>query len=247
MKTRYALVLAASLAGSLVLSAVSAFAAVPVAGPSPRFAGHYVIDYSSGSARLVTAPTGAQIAGDVYVNESTIQGGFADSDLGATMGDRVTTTASGVLEEFDFTVYNAGTNSGALFTSTHNIEFYDGPSGIPLGGFNVNSSYTGLNPGYYSIVSLTGLSALNLSLPTDVIVTQQMTAHTGTTNKLGVVIFDPPTVGSSAPDFYVSASDIAAGWYTLSGVNANLGYRINVTNPVPARTSTWGSLKALYH
>jgi hypothetical protein len=96
---------------------------------------------------------------------------------------------------------------------------------------------TGLNPGSFTIVTLTSLSGLGINLTTtDVLVTQTVTSFTGAATKFGVAFADPPTVGSSllpSPNTcYVSASDIGggvAGYAVIGAPFGNIDYRINVS------------------
>ena len=242
----------------LTLAALSA-AAVATAAPvsmlpeaGARYAGHYTINVVTGATSFQAAPASAQVLGDVYDNvhpPAVAQFGFSSTDLTAIFGDRVTTTGGGLLDQNDFSVYNSGTSAGNLETASFVISFYDGASMAFLGGYVTPVIGMGpLPPGYYVFASFTGISALSINLPTtDILVTQQVMDHTGTANRLGIVSLDPPGVGSSGPSFYVNASTVGpAGYYNINGYNANPGYRINVTNATPARTSTWGMIKALY-
>ncbi len=210
-------------------------------------AGEIDVDFMG---RTHITPNSTSFAGVVYDNTaSTANTGFSSTSLTSVWGDELFTTNPGILSGFKFTVFNSGSSLGNLLTATCAISFYDGATAAYLGGFTTNVNFgTGLAKGFYSFVNVTGLDVLAITLnTTDVIVTQQITAKTGTANRLGFVSLDPPTVGSSDPDFYANSATVgAAGWYTLS-VNANLGYQVTVADlPVPAQKSTWGRLKSLY-
>jgi hypothetical protein len=78
---------------------------------------------------------------------------------------------------------------------------------------------------------------------------QQVATKTGTANRLGIASLDPPTIGSSSNQMYVNASTVGpAGFYTIGNPpsNANPGYRINLSQPVDAKATTWGAIKADY-
>lgn len=217
------------------------------------FHSHVYYDLGTG---LQLKPSGyaTQLAGDVYNNTNpttTVLGGLTTSDMAGTYGDRVTTTNTGILQEMDFTVFNPSTSAGPLNTASFTVGLFNGTTSASLGGFTTGTvTFTGgLTPGFFSIVTITGLSALNINLnTTDVIVTQKIAARTGTATRQGVVLIDPPTIGSSTNTMYISNSSQAAGFYTINSgaVNANPGYRINVQQPVPAATKTWGAIKASY-
>ena len=243
------LVLFAAMAFSLAVVASAATApGTPESGPI--YAGHVTIDLATGLSRFTPAPTVQDVVGDVYANTTTPLFGYSTTDLAAILGDRVTTTGAGVLDQNDFSVFNSSASAGPLLTAQFLLSFYDAPTVTPLGAY-LTSTVTfgggaGLPAGYYTIVSVTGLSALNIGLPTDVLITQQIYAYTGTTTRMGIVSFDPPTIGSSPAYMYVSSTTLPAGYYNLSSGNANPGYRINVINVVPTRNTTWGQLKQLY-
>lgn len=74
-------------------------------------------------------------------------------------------------------------------------------------------------------------------------------------NNLGVALFDPPTVGSSADQLFVTSA--AGSFFPTAGpagatVNfggnpvANAGWAFNVDNATPVETSSWGRLKKIY-
>lgn len=245
--------------GLLILMALATAVA---AGPAiaqvtqetgPGYAGHVHMDLARGQAHLAPAPANTQALGDVYnlTNPaSPANTGFSSTDLAAIMGDRVTTVGGGLLAQNDFTVYNAGTSAGNLLTASFIISFFDGATAAPLGSYLTApvSFGTGLAPGFYSIITLTGLETLGILLPTtDLLITQQVSAFTGTASRLGIASLDPPSIGSSAPSMYISATTVGPpGYYNVGTINANPGYRVNVVNATPARTSTWGTLKNLY-
>lgn len=187
----------------------------------------------------------------VYDNmTAAVQGGFSSTDLGAVWGDQVATTGTGTLEEAACTIYNSSSSAGPVLTAVFSLDYYDAVSFAYLGGFVSNVNFgSGLPPGYYSDVTFTGLDPLAIDLNvTDVIVLQSVSSFTGTATRLGIVLKDPPAVGSSGPEFYADASTVGtAGWYTLTGINANPGYQISVVSgPVPTEKSSWGRLKDLY-
>jgi len=178
----------------------------------------------------------------------------SSTNLSTTWGDRVTTTGTGTVEEQAITVFNsASSNTGLLLTASVEVRYYNAATAALLGGYNGNVNFgAGLNPGFYSTVTWTGLSGLNINLTTtDVLVTQKISSFTGTTIRLGVASLTPVTVGSSGVEFYKNdPSAPPAGYYTFSGgaVPAQIGYRIALAPvPVPAEGKTWSAIKALYN
>lgn len=231
-----------SAAAGVALLASSSLAAAAVVDPSaaelyPRPAGHIYVNYATGAT--TTVPVGV---GDVYNNQTTVTAGFSSTDLAAVFGDRVTMTGAGFLDQIDFTVFNSGSSGGPLLTATFNLNFYDGtlpPLPTPLGTFTTAPVTLGggLPAGSYTIITVTALSGLGISLPTDVLLTQTVTAFTGTSTRFGVVFADPPSIGSSllpVPNsFYAQATTVGGGtpgYYTIAAPNGNIVYRINVSD-----------------
>ena len=244
---------AKAFAAVLVLLASVAGAAMAQDLETGAFHSHVYIDLGSG---LQYKPSGSatELAGDVYNNTNpvtTVLGGLSTTDMAGTYGDRVTTTNTGILQEMDFTVFNPSTSAGPLNTASFTIGLFNGTTSASIGGFTTGTvTFTGGLPiGTYTIVTITGISALNINLNvTDIIVTQKIAARTGTATRQGVVLIDPPTIGSSTNTMYISNSSQPGGFYTINSgaINANPGYRINVQQPVPAATKTWGAIKANY-
>ncbi len=231
-----------SAAAAVALLASSSLAAAAVVDPSaaeplPRLAGHIYVNYATGAT--TTVPAGV---GDVYSDTTTVTAGLSSTDLLAVFGDRVTMTGSGFLDQIDFTMFNSASSAGPVLTATFNLTFYDGtlpPLPTPLGTFATApvSFAGGLAPGFYSLVTVTGLSGLGINLTADLLLTQTVTSFTGTATRFGVVFADPPTIGSSllpVPNAcYVQASTIGGGvpgFYTFAAPNGNVAYRINVSD-----------------
>lgn len=237
---------------ALAGGAPGASLADPAPEPAPICAGHAYVNLSTGSVSWNRVMPSTLAGVDVYSNlASPVNFGISSIDLAAEWGDRVTTTGVGAVDEIDFTVFNSGTSAGNLLTASFAVTFYDGPSFTLLGGFSTVSVGFGggLPPGYYTYVSVVGLSPLAINLnATDAIVVQRVLNATGTADRLGVVSQDPPTIGSSITAMYINASTVGpAGFYAVPGQNANTSYRVNVIPPpVPAPTTSWGRIKSLY-
>lgn len=218
------------------------------------FDSHIYYDFGTG---LQYTPRGktTELAGDVYNNtnpQAAANFGFSSTDLASIWGDRVTTTGTGILQENDFTVFNTGSSAGPLLSASFNIALNDGSSLAALGGYTTGVVVfgAGLNPGFFSIITVTGLGGLNINVnTTDVLMRQQVATKTGLANRLGIASLDPPTIGSSTNTMYISSSTVGpAGYYNIGNppLNANPGYRINVSAPVPVSRKSWGSVKNLY-
>jgi hypothetical protein len=245
---RFANAFAAAL---ILLAGFVGTAAAQVEVEEATFAEHIYVDFGTGLRYTPKGGYVTQLAGDVYNNTNprpTTLGGLSSTDLNAQWGDRVTTTGTGILQENDFTVYNPGTSGGPLLTATYNIALFNGATSALLGSYNVGLNFgAGLNPGFFSTVTVTGLGGLNVNLnTTDIVMIQQSLARTGTATRLGIVSMDPPTIGSSTTQMYINATTVGpAGFYTVAGA-PNPGYRINVSQPVPTTPTSWGAIKAIY-
>ena len=221
--------------------------------PILGYHGHAYVDIVTGDVTWDNSVPSPLVGTDVYSNVTSPPNfGFSSTDLASTWGDRVTTTGTGILAENDFTIFNSGSSAGPLLTFQCAINFYDGTSLASLGGYAtpVINFGAGLSPGFFSIITITGLGGAGINLnTTDVIVTQQVIAKTGPASRLGIASLDPPTIGSSANTMYINSGTIGpAGFYNIGNppLNANPGYRINVNTPVPTKAGTWGSIKADY-
>jgi hypothetical protein len=216
------------------------------------YAGHIYIDFGTGLRYTPKGGYATQLAGDVYNNTNPLAAtlaAFSSTDLNAQFGDRVTTTGTGILQENDFTFYNSGSSAGPVLTASFGISLFDGTSLANLGGYSTNPVVfgAGLLPNQFTIITVTGLSGLNINVnTTDVVIVQQVLARTGTATRLGIVSANPPSIGSSAATMYINATTVGpAGFYTVANV-PNPGYRINLAQPVPASPTTWGAIKAHY-
>jgi len=242
----------AASAFALALAPLAARPAAAQPTPEPaQYLGHVQKDIAAATSFWDPSPPAAEFAGNVYANVATsLHVGISSTALGSTWGDRVTTTGTGTLLETDFTVFNSPSSAGPLLSATFELGLYDPVSFARRGSFTTGAVGfgAGLPPGAFTIVTATGLSSLGLRIDSrDVLLVQRITATTGTASRLGVVFYDPPSLGASAPSMYVDSPTIGpAGWYTLPGQSADPGYRIAAGDPVPARPATWGRVKALY-
>ena len=239
-----------SLATAILCAWAGAAMAQAVAEPVGNFAGWYVHDHVMNTTTLQpNAPQAVPVV--VYDNTaSTASFAVSSTDLASTWGDELVTTNTGTLSAVIFSLFNSGSSAGPLLTALVRVDFYDAITAAPLGNFQTNVNFgAGLPAGFYSLVTVTGLDPLVIDLNTsDVIVTQRVVSKTGTASRLGLVSFNPVTVGSSDPDMYISSATVGpAGWYTFTNGPANPGWQVSVvTAPVPTEKSSWGKVKNLY-
>ncbi|HKA23520.1 MAG TPA: hypothetical protein VKF80_00930 [Candidatus Eisenbacteria bacterium] len=221
--------------------------------PAPaHFAGYATFDLTTGQTSYsMTKPT-PLAAVDIYNNIGNAPiAGLASTDLASIFGDQVTTTGTGTLDELELVVYNAA--GGPVMTTNIFISFYDAVTLAPLGSIGGGLDFTplgGLPAGSFVYVQGTGLAGAGVNLSTtNLIVTQQLQPITSASTSLGTVLVSaPPALGTSLPSVYIDSSTFGpAGFYTLNGIDeADLGYRLAILEPTPAKQSTWGGVKGTY-
>lgn len=240
---------------SLILAMLALLAALPaLAITGQPITGYFggVQAYPDGVPVRPGTPTGVQALGIVYDNTASAPNfGFSSTDLAATWGDELLTTAAGTLSQHKFTVFNGG-SAGALLTATVGVQFFDAVTSTLFGGYTVNLNFgAGLNPGFFAVVTVTGLDPLLIGVnTTDIVVTQKVLAMTGPATRLGIASLNPPTTGSSPITMFINASTVGpAGFYTIGNppLPANPGYQVGIdVNTVGVHESTWGHIRRLY-
>jgi hypothetical protein len=227
---------AAALGAAGVASSASAVESVAVA---PVAAEQLTVDFGTGSISRNTPtvvytnldPTGALRA-------------FGSGDLSATFGDDLDLVVGGELTDFQFTVFNSNGagNTGLLDTFDAEISFFDG-AGTFIDSFTSSFDFTTpLTPGGFGLLSVTNLGGLDIDLPEDVIVTQQLSNITGGTTQIGVVSSNPVTVGSAEDTLFIDASDVGSGpgFFNITSMGQPspffAGYSVTVI-PVPEPTT----------
>ena len=176
----------------------------------------------------------------VYSNISNgPTGGYSQAYPPASeIGDELLMTAGGILDSVDFSVYNGASSAGPLQTADLILNFYNqvGVSFVWAGGLTFNGvdfGVGGLPAGYFSTFSLSNISAVStITLTNDVLATLTISNLGGGANRVGQVLMNPPTVGSSTDDFYKDGL-----WYWFGGNPvANFYWQIDVV-PEPATLS----------
>jgi len=199
--------------------------------------------------RGVPAPSAITVAYDNTVSPANFA--TSSTDLTSQWGDQVFTTTAGLLSSHTYSVFNSGSSLGVLLTAVVGVDFFDGVTNGFLGTYTANVNFqAGLNPGFYTLVSVPGLDALAINLPTNVIVIQYVVSFTGGATRLGVASLDPPTVGSSPPSMYIDSNTVGggvAGFYNFASGPANPGYQLGLAQPpVGTKSNSWGQIKRLY-
>jgi len=245
-------VLAAVFAASVASAAGPVQGTVPAEAPGAALSGHAYYDLTTGVTQWEANPA-PLAAVDIYSNSSSpALFAVSSTDFGAIWGDEMFTTDPGLLDQCDFTVFNANVSAGALLTASFFLGFLDGADFSGLGTFStsvIDFGPGGIPPNFYTVITVTGLAAAGIDLTTtDVVIEQHVLTHTGPATRLGVVGLDPVTVGTGTATMFIAASTIGPpGFYAVGGISrANPGYRAAVLQPVPASSKTWGGVKGIY-
>ncbi|HLO41425.1 MAG TPA: PEP-CTERM sorting domain-containing protein [Phycisphaerales bacterium] len=234
-----------TLIGAALVAALAGVASADISTETAQFGGYININLATGQTTYSDSNFSTR-ATTIYSNTASAASfGVSSTDLNSTWGDDFTGVGSGgTLSGQQFTVFNSGTSLGSLLTATVTMSYYDSV-GAFLGGFNGNVNFgTGLNVGFYSVVTFSGLESLGINLTSsNLIVTQKVASKTGLASRLGIVSMNPVNVGFSDIDMYVSSSTIGggvAGWYTFGTSGpANMGLQVDVI-PAPASVALLG-------
>lgn len=166
-------------------------------------------------------------------------------------GDSLTLSQGGHLSMFGVSLFNStsGGNTGSILTGTMLVKFYDNTtpytggvlSNPLLGTASLTWDFTGgggLPAGYYA-TDVFDLTALNINLPQNVLVTEQFTETSGTSTRNGFVLFSDPVVGSSPNTVYIKSTATPEGLYTFTGNPGQVGFHLEVV-PEPSTLALAG-------
>lgn len=168
--------------------------------------------------------------------------GTSSTALGTIWGDAVHLTAGGKLDAFKFAVFTSGSSTANLASADVSFNFYSftstgansGTPGPLLGSFN--TSIGAMAKGTGAVFTITGLGGLNIQLPQDVLITQQL-SNVGSASRMGVFFTTgTPWVGSDLTTSYYRGGSFQA-------TSGSLAYAVGIA-PVP-EPSTYAALSAL--
>lgn len=159
----------------------------------------------------------------------------------------MTLLRGGKLNRVGLSLYNGttGGNTGRILTGTMLVSFYDNTipyaSGLLaskplLGTANLTWDFTGssdLAAGFY-ITDFFDLSALNITVPQNILVTQQFTQTSGTSLRNGGVLLSNPVVGSSPATVYMKSSTSPEDLYTFTSNPNQFGFFVEIQEGVSA-------------
>jgi hypothetical protein len=170
----------------------------------------------------------------------------------AVFGDALTLAHAGTLNTLTLTLYNSPASTGSVEAGNMLVNFYDnstpytgGTIANPVLGsvsFAIDFAPGGLSRGLGARIT-EDLSAYNISLTTEILITQQFEMTSGSAEWLGVLRFPDPTTGSSPDTVYIASSTVSAGLYSFSTTVAQFGYTLTI--PEPSAALAGGSLLLL--
>ena len=237
-----------ALIATFAAPAAAQFRVEPIRG----FAGHLVVDARTGTSRWLPAvPSTSTI--DVYDNlESPGNFGVASSDPNAIWGDSLTITQTGIVESITITVLNSNASFSSLISAQFLVTLRDAATPVDIANFIFGATFDGgLPPGFYAIASITdlGSAVVPVEIHTHDLVIEQSVMSSAGTSLLGVVSLTPPTVGTSPPSMFVSASNAfggVPGFHTFAQGPADPGYDLKLNVVDAATPVSWGRVKRLY-
>jgi hypothetical protein len=183
---------------------------------------------------------GASPRGTVYYDNTypPVTAAYSQSTA-AEIGDDLlmTNTEALYLDSVGFSVYNSSSAAGPLTRADLTLKFYNWDAEISsytLAGslFYDDVAFTGMLPGYFTWFDITGIyvpTVTEILLTNDILATLTVSDWQGGTNRVGQILTDPPTIGSSGDVFYRDG-----GWYWFGGNPvANFHWKIDLI-PEPA-------------
>jgi hypothetical protein len=225
-----------------------------------KFAGAWTVDLATNTQVFVPASEYVRRTAESVVALDSLPGsptpapnaGFSQPTANLPVfGDDYTLAAAGSLTEMTFSIFNSNSNvSGTPTPMTAinaTINFYDSNTfagaalSTPLGSFGTTFSFGAfpLSPGFFTLLTVTGISGVSLPSVDPVLITQQLNP-TGSTRH-GVVSIAAPVVGTTGGnDFYLAGNPTPAeGFYTSGTTPINVSYKLVVPEP-----ATLGALAA---
>ena len=201
------------------------------------------------SASIVTAYDTVN-SGSISATSSTL--------LNTVWGDRVLLSTTGVLDKFEFSLYNSGSSTGPLEAVNVLLRFYEGPTfntssgtGTLIGWIDgIVSFSTALPPGYFGTITVNAAALptpINLA-SNDIFITQTLLANAGSANRLGIVTTSAaPVAGASHDGFFFRSNSNGTGLYQVSSTTTNVLYSLKVSPPakVPSPLPVFGAAAAL--
>ncbi len=219
---------------------------------SAKFAGAWKVDLATNTQVFVPADQYLRRTSESVVALDSLPGsptpsvnaGFSQATANLpAFGDDYTLAAGGSLNEMTFSIFNSGSAASGTPTPMTAINavinFYDSNTfagaavSTPLGSFGSTFSFGAapLAPGFFTLLTVTGITGVSLPSSGPVLITQQLNP-TGSTRH-GIISIGAPVVGTTGgSDFYQRGNPTPAeGFYTSGTTPLNVSYELIVPEP----------------
>lgn len=208
--------------------------------------GWFLVLGSACASLLALAPVQASVM--VYANTTNGPLAAYAQAPGTQIGDDLLMTQGGTLDWFGFSVFNGSSSDGNLVTADLTIDFWNlSGGGKSQAGTvvldDVGFGAGGMAPGMWTSLLVPDVSSSQtITLTDDVLAVLTIDDVTGGATRVGQVLIDPPTVGSSSNAFYKNDTGIGGssdGWFWFGGDPvANFYWSVGVIPaPVPEPAS----------
>jgi hypothetical protein len=116
----------------------------------------------------------------IYDSLVTPLAGVSSTDPTTTWGDTIVTNSTGLLDEVKWTIFNSSSSAGALSTASVRLSLFNAANSSLPGSYDANIGFgSGLLPSFYTTITSTGLSGLDINLTTtNLRITQQVLRKT---------------------------------------------------------------------
>lgn len=199
------------ISSGLAIALCAGVASANLVGQDAQYAGSHTIDLNG---QFVGTPRSGDVV--AYSNlASPANAGFANPDIGASYGDRLTLEATGRLQQVSFAVFNGGASAGPMTAAVIGLDFFRGSDGSFLGGFSVNLggalTANPLNPGFFTTFTVSGLDGEGIEIDTNEIIMLQTYSGVAGATSVGVASRVPPVIGAAVPSLYIDATGVGSG------------------------------------
>jgi len=186
----------------------------------------------SGSARDYSLPAYSNLT-NVGQYGYTCTSGATANEVGDDMA--MINVPGAILRGVSFTVWNSDGSTALpvhmLNTLDIQLKIYNGvldPNNVwnysLAGTFNFDNAAVNLSPGYFTVLTASGLETSGLALSTHIMASLKFTDLQGGSTAAGQILYNPPTIGTSQPYFLKNGA--YGWWFGSTGPVANFGWEI---------------------
>lgn len=217
-----------------------------------KFAGAWTVDLATNTQVFVPASEYVRRTSESVVALDSLPGaptpavnaGFSQPTANnPAFGDDFTLAAAGSLSEMTFSIFNSSAATSGTPTPmtaiNATINFYDSNTfagaalSTPIGSLGTTFSFgaSPLAPGFFTLLTVTGITGVSLPAGSPVLITQQLNP-TGSARH-GIISIGAPVVGTTGgTDFYQRGTPTPTeGFYTSTAGPINVSYELVVPEP----------------